>query len=40
MQVLWVLSGGGGDPPQHRLWTAEHLSYVVQCANGTKQLRD
>ena len=40
VQVPWVLSGGGGDPPQHRLWTAERLSYVVQCANGTKQLRD
>ncbi len=34
VQVPWVLSGGGGDPPQHRLWTAERLSYVVQCANG------
>ncbi len=40
VQVPWVLSGGGGDPPQHRLWTAERLSYVVQCANGFKHLRD
>ncbi len=40
VQVPWVLSGGGGDPPQNRLWTAERLSYVVQCANGTKQLQD
>ena len=40
MQVPWVLSGGGGDPPQHRLWTAERLSYIVQCANGTKHLQD
>ncbi len=40
VQVPWVLSGKGGDPPQHRLWTAERLSYVVQCANGTKHLQD
>ncbi len=40
VQVPWVLSGGAGDPPQHRLWTAERLSYVVQCANGTKHLQD
>ena len=29
VQVPWVLSGGGGDLPQHCLWTAERLSYVV-----------
>ncbi len=40
VQVPWVLSGGGGDPPQHRLWTAERRSYIVQCVNGTKHLRD
>ncbi len=40
VQVPWVLSGGGGDPPQHRLWTVERLSSVVQCANGTKHLQD
>ena len=39
MQVPWVLSGGGADPPQHHLWTAERHSYVVQCVNGTKHLR-
>ncbi len=31
---------GGEDPPQHLLWTVERLSYVMQCANGTKQLWD
>ncbi len=40
IQVPWVLSGEGGDPPQHRLWTAVHLSYVVQCTNGTNHLQD
>ncbi len=39
-QVPWVLSGGGGDPPQHCLRTVECLSYIVQCANGTKRLKE
>ena len=40
VQVPWVLAGWGEDPPHHRLWTVERLSYVVQCVNGTKHLRD
>ena len=40
VQVPWVLAGGGGDPPQHCLWTVERLLYVVLCTNGTKQLHD
>ena len=40
VQVPLVLSGGGGDPSQHRLWTAERLSYILQCDNGPKHLRD
>ncbi len=40
VQVPCGLSGGGGDPPQHHLWTVERLSYVVQCTNSTKQLKN
>ncbi len=40
MQVPWVLFVGREDPRQHRLWTVQRLSYVVQCVNGTKHLRD
>ncbi len=40
VQGPWVHSGGGEDPPHHRLWTSERLSYVVQCVNCTKHLKD